>query len=143
MSKTLVYERTGEGDKYLPLIISPENAKATAGSSMQAPFVVANSMREVQPDINVLVSPIPERLFARTPEGVPGLEPARGGGRLMTDIVPRQTRCSHDTAEALDPLGDVEEGRGSRTAPRSARRARRRCSTPTVRARSWTCPGSR
>jgi hypothetical protein len=72
MAKTLVYERTGEGDKYLPLLISPENAKTTPASAAQAPFIVANSMREVQPDINVLVSPIPERLFARTPEGVPG-----------------------------------------------------------------------
>jgi hypothetical protein len=72
MAKTLVYERIGEGDKYLPLLISPENAKTTPASATQAPFIVANSMREVQPDINVLVSPIPERLFARTPEGVPG-----------------------------------------------------------------------
>ncbi|WP_432793898.1 DISARM system helicase DrmA [Rhodococcus ruber] len=71
MSKTLVYERTGEGDKYLPLIISPENAKAAVGDSVQAPFVIANSMREVQPEINVLVSPLPERLFARAPEGAP------------------------------------------------------------------------
>jgi hypothetical protein len=70
MSKTLVYERTGEDDKYLPLIMSPENARAAVGDSSQAPFVVANSMREVQPDINILVSPIPERLFARKPEGV-------------------------------------------------------------------------
>ena len=70
MSKTLVYERTGEDDKYLPLIMMPETPGRRWGSS-QAPFVVANSMREVQPDINVLVSPIPERLFARKPEGVP------------------------------------------------------------------------
>ncbi len=28
-------------------------------------------MREVQPEINLLVSPMPERLFARTPEGAP------------------------------------------------------------------------
>lgn len=70
MHKTLVYERTGEGGKYLPLIISPENAKASAGGSLEAPFVVANSMREVQPEINLLVSPVPERLFARVPEGV-------------------------------------------------------------------------
>ncbi len=68
--KTLVYERTGEGGKYLPLIISPENAKASVGGSMEAPFVIANSMREVQPEINLLVSPVPDRLFARTPEGV-------------------------------------------------------------------------
>ncbi|REE98985.1 DISARM system helicase DrmA [Thermomonospora umbrina] len=68
--KTLVYERTGEGEKYLPLIISPENAKASVGGSLEAPFVIANSMREVQPEINLLVSPFPERLFARTPEGI-------------------------------------------------------------------------
>jgi hypothetical protein len=70
-SKTLVYERTGEDDKYLPLIMSPENARVAVGDSSQPPFVVANSMREVQPDINILVSPIPERLFARKPDGVP------------------------------------------------------------------------
>lgn len=68
--KTLVYERTGEGGKYLPLIISPENAKAAVGGSVEAPFVIANSMREVQPEINLLVSPVPDRLFARTPDGV-------------------------------------------------------------------------
>jgi len=71
MAKTLVYERTGEGDQYLPLIISPENAKATVGGSAEAPFVIANSMREVQPEINLLVSPVPERLFARKPEDAP------------------------------------------------------------------------
>ncbi len=70
MHKTLVYERTGEGGKYLPLIISPENAKASVGGSMEAPFVIANSMREVQPEINLLVTPVPDRLFARTPDGV-------------------------------------------------------------------------
>lgn len=71
MHKTLVYERVGEGDEYLPLVISPENAKDSAGGSMEAPFVIANSMREVQPEINLLVSPVPDRLFARTPDGVP------------------------------------------------------------------------
>jgi hypothetical protein len=71
MHQTLVYERTGEGDKYLPLLMSPENARAGIASSTQPPFVVANSMREVQPEINILVSPIPERLFTRVPEGVP------------------------------------------------------------------------
>ena len=68
--QTLVYERIGEGGKYLPLIVSPENAKAAVGDQSAAPFVVANSMREVQPEINVLVSPVPDRLFAGTPEGV-------------------------------------------------------------------------
>ncbi|MCC4249344.1 MULTISPECIES: DISARM system helicase DrmA [Microbacterium] len=68
--QALVYERIGEGDKYLPLIISPENYRANIGSSTEAPFVIANSMREVQPEINILVSPVPDRLFARTPTGV-------------------------------------------------------------------------
>jgi hypothetical protein len=71
MGKVLVYERTGDGDRYLPLIISPENAKASVAGSAQAPFTVANSMREVQPEINILVSPIAERLFSRTPDGAP------------------------------------------------------------------------
>ncbi|MBD0022680.1 MULTISPECIES: DISARM system helicase DrmA [Gordonia] len=68
--QTLVYERTGEGDKYLPLIISPENLQASAGGSKEPPFAIANSMREVQPEINLLVSPVPELLFARTPDDV-------------------------------------------------------------------------
>ncbi|MGA4669212.1 DISARM system helicase DrmA [Propionibacteriaceae bacterium Y1923] len=68
--QTLVYERTGEGGKYMPLIVSPENARRPVGESMEAPFVIANSMREVQPEINLLVSPVPDRLFARTPDGV-------------------------------------------------------------------------
>jgi len=71
MSKTLVYERTGQGDEYLPLLISPENARASAADSLETPFVIANSMREVQPEINILVSPLPERLFMRSPDGAP------------------------------------------------------------------------
>ncbi len=71
MNKTLVYERIGQGEEFLPLIISPENAKASAGDSLQAPFVIANSMREVQPEINVLVSPLAERLFMLRPDGAP------------------------------------------------------------------------
>lgn len=70
MQRTLVYEKTGDDAKYLPLIISPENAKASVGDSIEPPFVIANSMREVQPEINLLVSPVPERLYASPPEGV-------------------------------------------------------------------------
>jgi len=73
-SQTLVYERTGQGDQYAPLLISPEHARAYAGSVDRAPFVVPNSMREVQPEINLLVSPVPERLFAEEPDGVPQWE---------------------------------------------------------------------
>jgi hypothetical protein len=60
--KTLVYERTGDGDEYLALITSPENAREDGAQA--APFEVANSMREVQPEINILVSPVDERLYA-------------------------------------------------------------------------------
>ena len=44
-----------------PLMISAENAQVPAGGTTPAPFVVANSMREVQPEINLLVSPIKEK----------------------------------------------------------------------------------
>jgi hypothetical protein len=71
MGKTLVYERTGQGDEYLPLIISPENANASVGNAADEPFVVANSMREVQPEINMLVSPISDRLFVKPLPGAP------------------------------------------------------------------------
>ena len=61
--QTLVYERTGQGNDLLPLMISPENARAQVDLADRAPFTVAHSMREVQPEINMLVSPIPERLY--------------------------------------------------------------------------------
>ena len=37
----------------------------------EAPFGVANSMREVQPEINILVSPDERRLAWVPPEGAP------------------------------------------------------------------------
>lgn len=70
-NKTLVYERTGSSDAFLPLIISPENARSVPGDGLSAPFIVANSMREVQPEINILVSPIADRLFIHAPDGAP------------------------------------------------------------------------
>jgi hypothetical protein len=73
-SQSLVYEKTGDSGKYLALLASPENEKAAIGGQNGAPFVVANSMREVQPEINLLVSPVPERLYAHAPEGVPAWE---------------------------------------------------------------------
>jgi hypothetical protein len=69
--QALVYERTGKSNDKVALIISPENAQAAAASATGAPFVVANSMREVQPEINVLVSPLEDRLFADPPTGAP------------------------------------------------------------------------
>ena len=70
-SKTLVYERVGDGDNFLPLMVSPENHRSRAGAGTEAPFVVANSMREVQPEINILVSPLNDRLHVIPPAGAP------------------------------------------------------------------------
>jgi hypothetical protein len=72
--KTLVYERSSDSTSLLPLLISPENARAALDLRERAPFVVANSMREVQPEINLLVSPLPERLFSVEPDDAPGWE---------------------------------------------------------------------
>ena len=66
----LVYERSSQGDGFLDLIRSAESTgpRSRRGG---APFVVANSMREVQPEINLLVSPDPARLAWREPDEAP------------------------------------------------------------------------
>lgn len=61
----LVYERSRSGSQALF-----RSAEDSAGLTMRAglaPFVVANSMREVQPEINLLLSPLPDRLVLRYP----------------------------------------------------------------------------
>ena len=70
-NKNLVYERASDTSRYAPLICSAESVRADDPSGSQAPFVVANSMREVQPEINLLVSPIPEQLFLVEPPTAP------------------------------------------------------------------------
>lgn len=70
-AKSLVYERSSGEAHHGPLINSPENAHAMATSKDAPPFVVANSMREVQPEINLLVSPIEENLVYTAPPGSP------------------------------------------------------------------------
>jgi hypothetical protein len=74
LRKTLVYERVTDESKFDSLMMSPENARAVAGDLGTPPFVVANSMREVQPEINLLVSPIEGRLVYTAPPGSPGWE---------------------------------------------------------------------
>ncbi len=76
LHKTLVYERFSASDegKYDALIMSPENARALGNGSGVPPFVVANSMREVQPEINLLVSPIKDNLIYIPPPGAPRWE---------------------------------------------------------------------
>jgi hypothetical protein len=65
---SLVYERVPKGQYFWPLLISPE---ATVPSVADRVFVVANSMREVQPEINLLVSPSPDRLAFKEPVDSP------------------------------------------------------------------------
>lgn len=71
LRKSLVYERVTDEARHGPLMISAENARSLADSRDSPPFVVANSMREVQPEINLLVSPIKENLFYMPPPGAP------------------------------------------------------------------------
>ncbi|MCZ4506739.1 DISARM system helicase DrmA [Streptomyces sp. ActVer] len=71
LRKGLVYERTLDEAHFGPLMISAENARSVADSKDAPPFVVANSMREVQPEINLLVSPIKENLIFTEPPGTP------------------------------------------------------------------------
>ncbi|MBN2446521.1 MAG: DISARM system helicase DrmA [Phycisphaerae bacterium] len=70
-SLALVYERVTDEAKFGPLIISAENARAFPDGKDTPPFIVANSMREVQGEINLLVSPVKERLFIDEPPGSP------------------------------------------------------------------------
>ena len=69
--KSLVYEKVTDDTKYGALMMSAENAKAGTGGMDDPPFVVANSMREVQPEINLLVSPVRENLVYLEPPGTP------------------------------------------------------------------------
>jgi hypothetical protein len=70
----LAYERFADPSRYGALIRSAESVKPGTAST-GAPFVVANSMREVQPEINLLVSPNPDQLFYAEPDGAPRWEP--------------------------------------------------------------------
>lgn len=78
LNKDLVYERVPDTTHAGPLLTSPEHVRANSGKDA-APFVVANSMREVQPEINLLVSPIEENLYVVEPPGTPGWTFAHSG----------------------------------------------------------------
>jgi hypothetical protein len=64
--RSLVYDRVNDESRFGSLMISPENARSMAGRKDIGPFKVPNSMREVQPEINLLVSPIKANLDDRT-----------------------------------------------------------------------------
>lgn len=70
-SKTLVYERMRKGTGQGALMIGAE-ASTNKEILDGAPLIVPNSMREVQPEINLLVSPDPRRLFVKPPGNAPG-----------------------------------------------------------------------
>ncbi|AFR49094.1 DISARM system helicase DrmA [Gordonia sp. KTR9] len=67
-SGALVYERRRTDHIEWPLLISPET---TVPSPADRIFVVANSMREVQPEFNLLVSPGRDNLAFREQTGAP------------------------------------------------------------------------
>lgn len=80
-NKTLVYEkihRTNASD-FAPLVRSAENVPSAPDALSGPPFVVANSMREVQPEINILVSPRPENLMWRPSDDTPQWAPQPSG----------------------------------------------------------------
>lgn len=69
----LAYEKL-PANNFEPLMMSAEGADQLRGSRTAAPFEVANSMREVQPEINLLVSPDPAKLRYDIPVSAPAWE---------------------------------------------------------------------
>ena len=73
-SGKLVYERGADNVSYFPLLRSAESAGRRGSRPDDAPFIVAGSMREVQPEINLLVSPDPARLIDDSTDDAPAWE---------------------------------------------------------------------
>ncbi|QKD80088.1 DISARM system helicase DrmA [Actinomyces marmotae] len=67
----LVYERGADDARFFALLRSAESGGGHSPQRDEAPFAVAGSMREVQPEINLLVSPDPRRLMDRSVEDGP------------------------------------------------------------------------
>jgi len=64
----LFYERVPKNATAWPLLISPESSLMKPADQV---FVVSNSMREVQPELNLLVSPTVENLAFKEKPGYP------------------------------------------------------------------------
>jgi Helicase conserved C-terminal domain len=64
----LYYERVPQNTTAWPLLISPESTLIKPADQV---FVVANSMREVQPELNLLVSPTAENLAFKEKSSFP------------------------------------------------------------------------
>ncbi len=69
--RRLNYERVKDPAKEAALIAGPESGAPRSTGGDGPVLVVANSMREVQPEINLLVSPDPQRLAWTPPAGAP------------------------------------------------------------------------
>lgn len=70
--RSLVYDRVGNSQEKMALLRSPENTDTNPSTSnWKPPFKVANSMREVQPEINLLVSPLPHTIYTDPPQNAP------------------------------------------------------------------------
>ena len=67
----LVYERGADNSRRFALVRAAEAAGSRGPRREDAPFVVAGSMREVQPEINLLVSPNRDRLVDGSLDGAP------------------------------------------------------------------------
>jgi hypothetical protein len=81
----LVYEKVRDETKQSALLRSPENTRAAADGLDSVPFTVANSMREVQPEINLLVTPDKKKLMAYELLDAPAWRPAPGGQGNVRD----------------------------------------------------------
>ena len=64
----LYYERVPQNTTAWPLLISPESTLIKPADQV---FVVANSMREVQPELNLLISPTAENLAFKEKQSFP------------------------------------------------------------------------
>ena len=62
-AKQLVYDRPTKPDLQTALMVSSEEKRLVELGTGGPPFEVPNSMREVQREINVLVSPLPDRML--------------------------------------------------------------------------------
>ncbi|VEG28349.1 DISARM system helicase DrmA [Actinomyces howellii] len=82
---TLVYERGADDARFFALLRSAESAGGHAPRQDGEPFVVAGSMREVQPEINLLVSPDPSRLVDRAAQEGPAWQRQETQGAEETE----------------------------------------------------------
>ena len=98
----LVYERGADNSRYFPLLRSAEAMSSRGLRPDEPPFVVAGSMREVQPEINLLVSPDPQRLADAALDGAPAWQRQEPKGDEET---------SGDSGEAVSDGGADEEER--------------------------------